>query len=311
MKTKIKIVEPTKIIRPFDNVEVRLFGRNGGKTDWSIKPLVLENVLKARVLPPVYILVDRVAREAGIKTLYAPRPSEFNAQICASPDLREEIKSEAPVPILTQEFSDYESMMDDSEYKEWAEREGVSIHRGVNADGCDVPKGSAFWLSSADCPVLIVTDGRRVICTHCGYKSLVDRGALRGTPTRPYFSVVGAVLKEFIGRNRVNLRAFVTLGIGPHWSEASKTELGALAFYERLGCYPRESYRVGRKKLNIVELVRCQCLNRGIGNVRTDDNDTFADKDKDGKFLWWSYERAMKKSPADKLKRNGVMVVHN
>jgi len=290
---KTKKVKPTKIIRPFDNVEVRLFGCNSGKTDWSIKTLEKPEDYQN----DIYRQINLVAYDAGVRWLLAPRPSEFNALICTGEDLNVNVRAPA---------------MRDAEGT--VEQRYVKIMRGCNADGVEIPRDDVirqgFWLSSADCPTLIVTDGRRVICAHCGYKSLVDRGALRGTPTRPHFSVVDAVLEQFAGidiSHRVNLRAFVTLGIGPHWSEASETELEALARYEN----PRASYRVGRKKLNIVELVRCQCLNRGIGNVRTDDNDTFADKDKDGKFLWWSYERAMKQSPADKLKRNGVMVIHH
>ena len=301
---KTKIVKPTKIIKPFDNVEIRLFGRNKGQTDWSIKDLqTSEDLWGNSPQVKTYWHIDEIARDAGLKSprvLYAPSPT-FDAKIASA-----------------KEFEGKGIQYTNPEWRDQNDQFNVILGRGVKADGCDVPKGSAFWLSSADCPTLIITDGEKVVCAHCGYKSLVDRETLwciRGTSIRSHFSVVDAVLEQFADidiSRRVNLRAFVTLGIGPHWSEASETELEKLVFYEGLACEnPRESYRIGRKKLNIVELVRCQCLNRGIGNVRTDNNDTFTNKDENENFLWWSYERAMKQSPADKLKRNGVMVIYH
>ena len=295
---KTNTVRPTKIIKPFDNVEIRLFGRNGEKTDWSIRDLQTREDLWAGDSPQVrtYWCIDNIARDAGLKSpmvLYAPSPT-FDARIESSG-----------------KFEGKGVQWTNPEWRDSEDQYNVILGRGVNADGCDVPKSSAFWLSSADCPTLIVTDGEKVICAHCGYKSLVDQRVLKGKPSRPHFSVVDAVLEQFADSPQEKLRAFITLGIGPHWGEASETELKALTRHERLtNGNPWENYYVGYEKLDIVELVRCQCLNRGIGNVRADGNDTFADKDRHEKFLWWSYERVMKQSPTDKLKRNGVLVIH-
>lgn len=295
----MKTITPTRVFKPFDNIEVRLFGRNNGKTDWSIKDLqTSEDLWNDNPQVRTYWHIDSIALDVdGLKSprvLYAPSPT-FDARI-------------APL----KEFDGKGVRYTNPEWHDPQDQCNVILGRGVNADGCDVPKGSAFWLSSADCPTLVVTDGEKVVCAHCGYKSLVDQSALKGTPARPHFSVVDAVLGQFIDKNRrVNLRAFIILGIGPHFSEASVQEKAVLVLYER-GLSEKAIARFCStgEKLNIVELVRCQCLNRGIGNVRVDGNDTFADKDERGKFLWWSHERAMKKSPADKLKRNGVLVIH-
>ena len=308
---KTKIVKPTKIIRPFDNVEVRLFGCNSGKTDWSIKTLEKPEDYQN----DIYRQINLVAYDAGVRWLLAPRPSEFNALICTGEDLNVTVR--APV-------------MRNAEGT--VEQRYVKIMRGCNADGVEIPRDGVirqgFWLSSADCPTLIVTDGRRIICAHCGYKSLVDLQALVGKPTRPYFSVVDAVIAEFtkISVPPKKLKAFVTLGIGPHFVVMRSVRQEIDHEGDRILVYEKEKFATHEanwKKArffkttpsydiatDIRKLTECQCLNRGIGNVRIDDNDTFADKDKDGKSLWWSYERAMKQSPADKLKRNGVMVIH-
>ncbi len=297
---QIDKITPTRIIRPFGKkspVEIRLFGRNGGKTDWSIATLNEENLKRQTIGSGMgaFARMYDIAAWAKVSIIYAPHPA-FDASFCDCGLLQ------------TQFSSNDDAMMEADFHDNWS----WVLCRGVQADACDVPKGSSFWLSSADCPTLIVTDGEKVVCAHCGYKSLVDQQALVGKPSRHHFSVVDTVIAEFADRSRqVNLRAFVTLGIGPHWSEASETELKALTRHERLvNKNPWENYHVGYERLDIVELVRCQCLNRGIGNVRADDNDTFTNKDEYGKFLWWSHERAMKKSPADKLKRNGVLVIH-
>ena len=308
-------MKPTKIIKPFDNVEIRLFGRNKGQTDWSIKDLqTSEDLWGNSPQVKTYWHIDEIARDAGLKSprvLYAPSPT-FDAKIASA-----------------KEFEGKGIQYTNPEWRDQNDQFNVILGRGVKADGCDVPKGSAFWLSSADCPTLIVTDGRRVICAHCGYKSLVDLQALVGKPTRPYFSVVDAVIAEFtkISVPPKKLKAFVTLGIGPHFVVMRSVRQEIDHEGDRILVYEKEKFATHEanwKKARffkttpsydiateIRKLTECQCLNRGIGNVRTDDNDTFADKDKDGKFLWWSYERAMKQSPADKLKRNGVMVIHH
>ena len=308
----MKTPKPTRVLKPFDNsnIEIRLFGR---PRDWSIAALNEEGLKKlADETGAAFAKIHGITADARVQTLYAPRPTEFNAVVCDHKDLQ-----------LT--FStDMDAMVEADFPENW----DISVCLGVNADGCDVPKGSAFWLSSADCPTLIVTDGRRVICAHCGYKSLVDLQALVGKPTRPYFSVVDAVIAEFtkISVPPKKLKAFVTLGIGPHFVVMRSVRQEIDHEGDRILVYEKEKFATHEanwKKArffkttpsydiatDIRKLTECQCLNRGIGDVRTDDNDTFADKDKDGKFLWWSYERAMKQSPADKLKRNGVMVIH-
>jgi len=313
---KTKIVKPTKIIRPFDNVEIRLFGRNGGKTDWSIRHLTNENGSPSSE----YWTINSIARNiARVHWLLAPTPS-FDAALCTMEDLKISIHGET-------------QYLEGEDGERIPAYRPIRIMRGHNADGVVLPDKEypvkvGFWLSSADCPTLIVTDGRRVICAHCGYKSLVDLQALVGKPTRPYFSVVDAVIAEFtkISVPPKKLKAFVTLGIGPHFVVMRSVRQEIDHEGDRILVYEKEKFATHEanwKKArffkttpsydiatDIRKLTECQCLNRGIGNVRIDDNDTFADKDKDGKSLWWSYERAMKQSPADKLKRNGVMVIH-
>lgn len=78
-------------------------------------------------------------------------------------------------------------------------RDGVNLRRNSRfpADGTLIRPGDAFAMCVAGCPVVIATGGGHMVVAHAGRDSLVDRGAVTGTSTRTYVSVVHAILATF------------------------------------------------------------------------------------------------------------------
>src|SRR3989344_2242687 len=145
-------IKPTRVIRPFSDspIEIHLFGQNRGSTDWGITNLM-------RPSEKVYALIDGVS---PVRRLYAPQPS-FNARVCAYTELVVCIQDKLGFSGRNTGFSS---------------TRGGKIFRGVNADGCNVPVGTGFWLSSADCFTIVAYGYRNsgLICAHAGRDSLVD-----------------------------------------------------------------------------------------------------------------------------------------
>ncbi|MHB0865518.1 MAG: hypothetical protein ACYC1Y_01255 [Minisyncoccota bacterium] len=75
----------------------------------------------------------------------------------------------------------------------------VSLYRGkdVPADGVFLKPNEAFVMSSAGCPVIIAHADEHMIVAHAGRDSLIDRGAVIGTPTRKHVSIVDAIIDAF------------------------------------------------------------------------------------------------------------------
>ncbi len=72
----------------------------------------------------------------------------------------------------------------------------IVLHRdrSVPADGVLVRKGHAFVMSGAGCPVVVAVGDELMIIAHAGLRSLIDRGAVKGEPTRGNMSVVNAIV---------------------------------------------------------------------------------------------------------------------
>jgi hypothetical protein len=93
----------------------------------------------------------------------------------------------------------------------------VTIYRdkAVLADGVFVPKGHAFIMSAAGCPIIIATGGDRMIVAHAGRDSLIDRGAVMGNPSRVRMSVVDSIVEAFRKRGvparRVSMRMILSI----------------------------------------------------------------------------------------------------
>ncbi len=266
---------------PFSGrVSVFLFGR---PLDWNISGDE-EGEVKRRI--------GKVVGELGIATnpeLYAPRPSTFNAHICAPGDLTDR---------TTLEGSD------------------VTLCRGCDADGVVLRPQSAFWLSSADCITIIAHDpgSGQTVAAHGGRDCLIDRERIKGGKRRQFESVVHAIANTFSNRKMAGVKVFMTCGIGPenfsHPVDHEKYGLdnAKMAFDIQakwgLSCIFGNPFQ---GKISLPEVIRSQFIDLGVSphNIGYDGVETFEDRGQDGNYRWWSYRRG------DGKKRNGVLVVRH
>ncbi len=290
-----EIIKPHAVFTPFGGaVEVQLFGP---PKNWAIKDKDQDTLGR----------VGTVARAAGVRELFAPVPTEYNAAMCNVADLQEEV------------FCGPDRQ--------------VVIRRGVKADGCRILYGSAFWLSSADCLTIVVRDPieRSIFAAHAGRDSLLDRKLLgEGTPGREHFSVVDSIVdrvRELQSDPRL-LRVFLTCSIGPRdfyhrWDDpkwGKFNELMTMMVVERYG----PQCVLGDLKngcISLAEIARAQFMKHGVArdHIGFDGIDTSEDagphtialmsddgpdRPYDGcAARWWSCRRG------DKA-RNGVLVIH-
>lgn len=302
---KTENTKPTKTFYPFgkkEPVEVRLFGRNGGNTDWNIS--ALGNTLPApgSPMPEIYDKVASVAYDAKVYLIFAPRPTEFNARVVNSTYLN---VAHAP---------DHDLHVEDELFP-W--RGSVGILRGQNADGCDVPQGTAFWLSSADCPAIIAWDPNgRLVCAHAGLNSLIDRElAINGKKSRPHNSVVDAIIEELSCSYPARLKVAIYCGISAEhfehpWGHPQYgPENMGICKCLLVGNPDAVIHPHSAGKIDLAAVIKHQFMRHGVSreNLVRDTIDTFSDKDASGEHLWWSSRRAGKE---EKTKRNGILVMH-
>ena len=297
---------PTRVFNPFPNVKVRLFGRNSGnKTDWSITPLTDEARQVGGTMPDCYDLVAAQLYEADVHTAYAPRPSMFNAEIVDHGELK------------TFHQPNFDTHVEDELFP-W--RRSVGIFRGVDADGCDIPSGCAFWLSSADCSCIVArAKSGFTIAAHAGRDSLVDRKCLEtDTPSRRHASVVDAIMARFKenGDLTADLKFFLTCGIRadafrhrsdhPRFGQSNRKLIEHLRLLDPM-CVLGDPCE-GRISLNAVVIAQLGRHGVSMSQITDDNIDTFADKGLGGEYTWWSNARAT--TLEEKAKRNGVMVIN-
>ncbi len=310
MNTDIELARPTRVFTLFGDgtrtspVEVTLCGRNDGQTDWSIAELK-NNAGVAKC--SAYSLINALFGGGDRTSIYAPRPSDFNARICTPNELTEV----------------YQGQIDLSHEKiTLPPRKGVKIYRGVSADGCEIPRGKYMMLASADCPTIIARSrvSGKVIAAHAGRDCLVDRTRLEtGTPSRPHESVVDGIMCKFFEWNEhaQDLEVFITCGIGgehffhrPTDQKYGVTNRKLIAHFQRLGdyCVLAPNAFGG---ICLPAIIRTQFANHGVpeGQIANDEIDTFGDTYADtGEAMWHSSARG--KTPAEKAMRN-LVVIYN
>lgn len=149
------------------HVEIRGFGRKceevGTGFDWSLRDLKKKGDQDKNGLL-VEALVT-VAHDAGVENLYAPSPAKFNATLCEPEDLKDAIYL----------------------------GDGVTLFRGQDASGCSVPKGSAYIISSADCPTWTMYHSKEdiLLAGHGGLRELVDyEHIVNGAQPREWSTVI-------------------------------------------------------------------------------------------------------------------------
>lgn len=302
-------IKPTRTFNLWNNaVEIRLFGRNGGVTNWSIAAMNDDGIRnKTDAADRVFRTVHQLAEEAKVQTIYAPRP-DFSARVCHWEDLT-----------LGMHFHNEAVATDMGTYNiGW----NFHMYRGAAADGCIFPRNSAYGLSSGDCWCGIVRAPKtgHLICCHIGFKSLFDLDYIRdGEPGRLHESIVDAVVDQFKswGDDIPSLEVFLTCGI----REGFKLLLDdspEKEFNHRVAAYIEQtcegdciSIVEGEARLNLPEIIRGKFRKHRVVEVADDGKNTLDELETEGEnkddYMWWSYERA--KTDKDRLKRNFVMVI--
>lgn len=273
-------IAPTQSYTLFGNrIEVQCFGRSGNY-DWALKGE-----------PPTTLMrVHDLMVAAGVNTVYAPEPELFNARVAEAGDFTH------PVELVNDR----------------------TLWRGVKANGGVVPRGGAYWLSSADCPTIIAHEANSgtTIAAHAGRDCLFDRQRITGRgPSRERESVVDAIvaaLQQHQFASRQAIRVFVCGGISAehfphpvgdpdHGAANAALCLDALMKYGPT-CLVGNS---GLGMLSLTEVIRAQFLRHGVPAYRigNDGVDTYGDVDFEGQPLWWSHRRG------DGMRRNGVLVI--
>jgi len=262
-----------------------LLGKRKG-LDWNIRPL--RNIGKTQTsgLPEPTERFLRVLNHFNIQETFAPRVNTFSKEVA--------LADSSWKPIFLNDSS-------------------CVFHGGILADAVmftPIGHRQAFWVSSADCPTLVVSNRNGLWASaHCGRDSVIDPESGK--------SVVYNLVKAFEDRGSgpASLSAWIVLGIQSnffhptdHKVYGNKNREMLLYLNETLGegCVSGEP-QMGN--INLKEVIRKQLLKCGLfrSNIHGDNHDTFIDRDeKSGNHKWWSARRAQETDEVDG--RNGVLV---
>jgi len=188
---------------------------------------------------------------------------------------------------------------------------GVDLYFGAEADGVsNLPPHTAFWVASADCPTVVLTDGDRVLPFHAGRDSVAPRYWIPEilSADRGRASVVDTALGYFNGSGKA-VRAFVLCGIGHHsfihslddpkWGDSNRRLVAEVT--ERWGerCIRESGQHPNEVSLSMPDVIQQQLVRGGVPgrNVKHDGIDTRRDEE------WWSQADG-------EDGRNAVLIAH-
>ena len=267
---------------PLFSVRVEVFGRKTG--NWSIR-----HVKEKRDMPNYPLARKRVrtictiAAIRGAKCVIAPIPSRLSGTVIAARNVPPEGVIRLTPPFL----------------------------RGIYADGAFLGRNEAFFMASADCPIVVLvgTQSGIVAALHGGRDAIIDRSAAeKGIPSRRYESVVDAALARFPDEPDA-IFAFIGFGIGarhfrhPFGHPVHGKRNRALVSYlmHKYGCVVRGAEEEGC--IDLSEIIFRQIVRHKIPacNIKRDGADTFSDKDASGEYRFWSHARGDDG-------RNGILV---
>lgn len=275
MDTTIPVPTESHLIEG-GRISISCFGR---ETDWR---LASEDARR---------LIANFAFSHGVTEVMAPVPSEFNAVVCEPNQLSPE--HEEPV----------------------GRCEKVTFFRKFKADGTQIKRTQAFYITSGDCPTLVVFNPitGELYAAHAGRNCLWDRGhIIDGKPAREHASVVDAIMEKIPEAYQRFCKAFIYLGIAAEnfshpvydstYGAANQKMIDH--FVETLGPTVCPDQQEG--KLAVKTIIREQLILWGIpaDSIGQDMADTFGDKAEDGSLKWHSNRRG------DKT-RNGVLVIYH
>lgn len=220
---------------------VALFGgppSAGMPKSWSLLPFQkpgdsVENPKKASAIDSVCRQLSRL-RDTGTHTWYAPDPREFNGKIVSADDLQ------VRIPLGR-----------------------TQIYRGACAEGVVLTPGTGLLLSTAGCPLVLASDGRKVIAAHAGLRSLV-----RWNPSENMYhrSVIAQIAASF--GHSASVRAWIFFSIRPNDYEHSLSDPRYAKESERiLSHLVRQGYQaaiVKKEHIDLPTLIRLQLREYGI-----------------------------------------------
>lgn len=227
-----------------------------------------------------------IADHKRVHAVLSPTPIVFNARICDPNDLEEYRIMGVP-------------------------HDAVKICRTPNneaAEGTVIPKGTAFWTTSADCPMILMYDSKTgyAAATHSGRDSLIDVDHLFGKKSRKNYSVIDGLVSEFKKTDKADLRVFFVCRISaehfPHpFNHPEKGERNRLIINEIVTRWGRECIvgELEQGNISLSLLILKQCMAHGIVPEHVSDAglDTYMDENV------WSHRRG-------EAGRNGILVIH-
>lgn len=236
-------------------------------------------------------LIANFAFGHGVTDVLAPVPVEFNAIVCEPEQLSPE--HEEPV----------------------GRCEKMTFYRRFKADGTQIKPRQAFYITSGDCPTLVVFNliTGELFVAHAGRNCLWDRNnIIEGKPPRAHASVVDAIMAKIPQGHRRFCKAFIVLGIAaenfchPTYdsTHGAANQKMVEHFVQTLGTSVCHDLLDG--KLSVKGIIREQLMRNGVpaDSIGLDMADTFGDKSKSGSPKWHSNRRG------DKT-RNGVLVIYH
>lgn len=139
----------------------------GSPAGWSLG--LLQRASHASINLKLARALEYALTRFGTENALAPRVAAANAKICRAEELVERIALGRAV-----------------------------LHRSPEAaDGVFMQRKHSFVVSAGGCPLIIATTENATIIAHAGRDSLIDRGAVMGTPARPHLSVVDAIVSAY------------------------------------------------------------------------------------------------------------------
>ena len=246
--------------------------------------------------PENFMRVTALAKQFEVSTVWCPKASDFNAKITQPSDFG---------PHSPCDF-DYQFEID-----------GIKVMRGALASGCAVGKGEAFFMATADCPIMVVRNGvGKIVCAHAGRDELIDRRLIMygySSGGRRFESVVDAIANYF-GAEIQYLEVASVFGARHGFVHSVKNlTYGDFNLSLRQYIMNRWGTRIQcfniDEELLIQELIRLQWRSRhsvASDRIWEDKVCTKTDIDDKNNFLWHSVARGNNQG-----ERNGIFVVVN
>lgn len=224
-------------------------------------------------------------RDQGIQKLYYPNVSGFTGTICEENDFKE--------TFMLEKF-------------------GLQVFRHYEIDGMVIPKNSAGFMCTADCPVIIFHDlaNDKLIMAHAGLASLVDKPRiLTGHKSRHSEGVIDDLM--FYADDIEHYEIFVLCGISASSFTYSTNDLVHGKNNEKILDYLIKRYGqsavpYGKEHggISLKSIIIGDFSNHGVSSEKIyfDGTDTYSDP------RFWSHTEFTQKGGIDG--RNGILVIH-